>query len=164
MPKTKQYESVLHDWVHSLPFQMQAVLLTAIRGADGMPKHDNSKPIVRYLRGVVIKPAGNWLGHNDNDFMWGDWKLFPEFVINLSKDHDNIPHHFLMHLIHAGEVIAYHHPCAQICTWWMYFYSEMCYSFHMNMETNVQLDLRLNDFGQGWHNSIESTAPLIPII
>lgn len=35
MPKTNDKESVLHDWVHELTFQMQALLMTGMRGPDG---------------------------------------------------------------------------------------------------------------------------------
>ncbi len=71
MPKSQHRESVLHDWVCDLTFQMQALLLTAVRGPDENNKYNAAKAIIRYLCGVVIKPGGEWGGKNDNDFMWG---------------------------------------------------------------------------------------------
>lgn len=149
MPKTKQIESVLHDWVHTLPFQQQALLMTAMRGPDGMHKYCLAKTIVRYLRGVVLKPAGNWNGKNDNDFMWGDISMLEEYIIAFWRSHDEYPHHFIMHILHSAEVVGYRHPNDRTRELWCYFYYLGCQSFHMHMETLEQMDARLSDFGCG---------------
>lgn len=153
MPKTKLKESVLHDWVHTLPFQMQALLLTAMRGPDGIEKHCTAKCIVRYLRGIVLKPAGCWSGENDNDFMWGDYSRFEEYCNTFWDDHDAYPHHFIMHLLHCAEAVGYKHPHEETSRYWHLFYVKGCRAFHMNIETHDQLDKRLNDFGCGIHNT-----------
>ena len=147
MPKTTSSESVLHDWVHNLTFQMQALLLTGIRGADTMSKHNAAKAIVRYLRSAVLKPAGDWHGANDNDFMWGDYNVFEEYARAFWEDHDQYPHHFIMHLVHCAEVIGYKHPNMSVQLLWRTFYCNGCDSFHMGEETHEQMDKRLNDFG-----------------
>jgi hypothetical protein len=153
MPKKTASESVLHDWVHELTFQMQALLLTGIRGADGSSKHNAAKCITRYLRGVVLKPAGNWKGINDNDFMWGDYDVFLEYTKAFFDDHDEYPHHFIMHLIHCAEVIGYKYPEERIRGMWYKFYLRACHSFHMRHETHQDMNERLNDFGCGFHNN-----------
>jgi hypothetical protein len=173
MPKQTFRESVLHDWVLELPFQMQALLLTAMRGPDNMPKQCNAKPIVRYLRGVVCKPAGDWSGKNDNSFMWGEYvkiiekwhqherlpdehrQLFQTYCWQFWDDHDQYPHHFIMHLVHCAEVIGYYHPDKSIRGHWLNFYASACESFHMDMETKDAMDERLNDFGCGIHNNLK---------
>lgn len=152
MPKMQASESVLHDWVHYLPFQMQALLLTSMRGPDGCSKHNSAKAIVRYLRGVVLKPAGDWNGQNNNDFMWGEVSLFPRWAREFWSDHDGYPHHFIMHLVHCAEVVGYKHPNRHIAIHWLNFYREACFSFHMQEETEEEMDKRLNDFGCGYHN------------
>lgn len=158
MPKTKMREAVLHDWVCDLPFQMQALLMTAIRGPDENNKYNAAKAIVRYLRGVVIKPAANWanqeepVGLNNNDFMWGEYKLFAGYADAFFNDHDEYPHHFIMHLVHCAEVLGYKHPIPGIRSAWNLFYRVACETFHMNPETEEQMDKRLNDFGFGVHN------------
>ncbi len=153
MSKRKLIESVLQDWVHTLPFQMQALLLTAMRGADGCTKHNAAKGIVRYLRGAVLKPAADWQGDNDQDFMWGEWEKFPELVNDFFADPDAYPHHFIMHLVHSAEVVGYKHSDDN-CTgyWFRQFYLKACKAFHMNPETEEQMDARLNDFGYGVHS------------
>ena len=156
MPKTKINETVLHDWVCSLTFQMQALLLTAMRGPDENNKYNAAKSIIRYLRGVVIKPAGDWRLKNDNDFMWGEYKDFKMYSNMFWNDHDEYPHHFIMHLVHCAEVVGYKHPNAEIAGYWLDFYNEACHAFHMNQETETQMDCRLNDFGYGIHAANET--------
>lgn len=154
MPKTNLQESVLHEWVHSLPFQMQALLLTAMRGPDENNKYNAAKAIIRYLRGVICKPAGDWNGTNNNDFMWGEYKKFTEYANAFWLDHDEYPHHFIMHLVHCAEVVAYKHPEEKIAVHWLRFYFDACTAFHMNPETIKEINGRLNDFGVGIHNEI----------
>ncbi len=150
MPKKLKSESVFHPWVHSLTFQMQALLTTAMRGPDNSRKHNPAKAIIRYLRGCVLKPAGNWRGQNDNDFMWGDYKIFTQWSGQFWEDHDEYPHHFLMHLIHCAQVVGYHHPDNEISRHWKAFYYLACHSFHMCPEKKEDMDKRLDDFGCGY--------------
>lgn len=150
MPKTKPFESVLHTWVEGLTFQMQALLLTAMRGPDENNKYNAAKGLIRYLRGVVIKPAGVTNGLNDNDFMWGDYDQFAKYAEQFFSDHDEYPHHFIMHLVHCAEVVGYKHTDSTIRLYWIHFYHSACDAFHMNPESEEQLDERLNDFGCGY--------------
>lgn len=163
MPKTSLQESVLHEWVHGLTFQMQALLLTAMRGPDENNKYNAAKAIIRYLRGTICKPAGEWDKTNNNDFMWGEYvqewpksisrvELFQKYADAFWSDHDEYPHHFIMHLVHCAEVVAYKHPDESIRVHWKMFYSDACVAFHMNPETAEEMDKRLNDFGVGIHN------------
>lgn len=150
MPKKRKSETVLHDWVCLLTFQQQALLLTAMRGPDNSAKHNAAKYMIRYLRGVVVKPAGNWSGANNNDFMWGDYSLFSEYSRSFWDDHDEYPHHFIMHLVHCAEVIGYKHPDIRTRHNWNWFYLKACESMHMRPESEIEMDLRLNDFGEGY--------------
>lgn len=149
MPKISVSESALHDWVHTLTFQQQALLMTGMRGPDGCNKHNPAKVIVRFLRGAICKPAGNWDGENNNDFMWGDYSVFSENTRKFFDDPDGYPHHFIMHLVHCAEVIGYRHPLYSVGLHWHEFYIKACHSLHMTPETVDQMDNRLNDFGVG---------------
>lgn len=44
----------MQDWVHTLTFMKQAVLLTAVRGPDGLPKNHISKVFNRWLRRCIL--------------------------------------------------------------------------------------------------------------
>lgn len=145
--KKEPIESVLHDWVHTLPFQQQALLMTGMRGPDGLPKRCTAKFIIRYLRGVVLKAAGDWNGESNNDFMWGNYYNWPTHIKDFWADHDHYPHHFIMDLLHCCEVVAYKHPDRSIRQFYSQFYTMGCKSFHLTPETPEQMDLRLNDFG-----------------
>lgn len=149
MPKKAKNESVLQDWVNTLTFQQQALLITGMRGPDGCDKHNPAKCIVRYLRGAVLKPAGNWSGRNDNDFMWGDKDLFDGNMGEFFYDADRYPHHFLMHLIHCMQVVGYKHPDVFVAKNFGRFYLKACKALHMHAETEIEMDMRLNDFGEG---------------
>lgn len=147
MPKINQSESALHDWVHTLTFQQQALLMTGMRGPDGCNKHNPPKAIVRFLRGAICKPAGNWDGKNNNDFMWGDYSVFKIQAKSFFDDPDGFPHHFIMHLVHCAEVIGLKHPVMEVADHWAQFYFDACKAFHMTPETVTEMDNRLNDFG-----------------
>lgn len=148
MPKQELIESAFHDWVHTLTFQMQALLTTSMRGPDTLPKDNDGKAIVRYLRSVVLKPAGDWRGKNDNNFMWGEFEYFSDYLGLFWADHDHYPHHFIMHLVHCAEVVGYMHPNEEQRAYWLAFYLMACDSFHMKPESKEDMCKRLNDFGQ----------------
>lgn len=132
---------------------MQALLTTAMRGPDENSKHNAAKAIIRYLRGIVLKPAGDWRRKNDNDFMWGEYDLFEKWAGTFWSDHDEYPHHFIMHLVHCAQVVGYKHPDQKIRVKWKAFYYLACLSFHMRPETESNMDNRLNDFGCGIHKN-----------
>ena len=45
------------DWVHGISIMQQSVLLSAIRGCDGMPKKHKHKPLVKWYRRCVLISA-----------------------------------------------------------------------------------------------------------
>lgn len=147
MPKEQENELVLHEWMGKLTFQMQAALLTSLRGPDNTKAETTAKALTRYIRGVVLKPAGViHLHFNDNSFMWGKYEDFPTYAKGFLQDHDEYPQHFIMHLLHSAQIIGFHHPDKEISSHWWVFYKNLCKCFHLNPETKEQMDLRLNDF------------------
>lgn len=48
---------VLHAWVGEIPMMQQTVLLTAIRGPDGVAKYDAVKMLLRWYRRCVLLSA-----------------------------------------------------------------------------------------------------------
>jgi hypothetical protein len=49
--------SVLQEWVEQLSFMQQSVLMTAVRGPDGLPKNHVSKLMLRWLRRCFLLSA-----------------------------------------------------------------------------------------------------------
>lgn len=49
--------AVTQEWTHALPMMQQSVLLTAVRGPDGLPKYHPSKYLLRWYRRCVLLSA-----------------------------------------------------------------------------------------------------------
>lgn len=142
--KTQSNQSAVKEWLSDLPFTQQALLMLSLRGADGMPKHNFGKDLLHYMRDVVLNAAYPGYDGSPEGFMRSDYDNFIDIVYLFFKDMDSYPMHFLMHLIHAGEVIAFNHPNQVISEHWHYFYNQACKNFHMNPETKDQLNERLS--------------------
>lgn len=130
--------SVLKDWVHELPFRMQSVLMSALRGCDTARKDDVSKFVTRAIRPVVCNNADP-----SNTFMDAEVPADLSKVEQFLWDLDSYPMHFVAHTMHAAEIIGYKHPEAKIRKWWIKLYSDMVKALHLNPETQPQLDVRL---------------------
>jgi len=141
--KADNKESVIHDWVSNLPFTQQALLMLSLRGPDGLPKHNTAKQIVYYLRGLILKPAYPDFEGKDG-FMCTKYGSFTDAAVDFWKDTDAYPMHFLMHIVHAAEVIGYNHPDETIRNHWFTFYANACKNLHMTPETMGELNNRLS--------------------
>lgn len=140
----REQRSILQDWVMALGLRHQGVLLGAVRGCDTAPKEDPSKGLVRALRAEILET------HCANP---NDAKTFiepvgePELQARMqavSRSFDHLPAHYVLHLVHAAEVIGYHCPYAGRAHVWLRFYERMCSKLHMTPETKAELDARLN--------------------
>ena len=132
----------IRNWIFDIPWMQQGVLFSAIRSADGVSHEDNSKIIVRGYRNVILKPAhnvGSFLGKIPNQKQLGE--AMDKFV----KGFGQYNSHFVLHLVHAAEIIGYHHPDPIIRTTWANFYLNMCKAMHINPETKEQMMDRLKD-------------------
>jgi len=136
--------SVVKPWLSLCSLKQQTVLLSALRGCDGKMKEDYSKPFTRKLRGVLLFNAGGiqTAGKFMADFVGGT--EITKFVSNL----DHYPMHWLLHFLHAAEIIGYKHPEKEIREWWFFLYKEITNAIHLNIETEKQLDERLADEGE----------------
>lgn len=57
--------SVLQDWVHELTFMQQSVLISSVRGPDGIRKDHPTKVLCRWLRRSFLLCAFDKVAHND---------------------------------------------------------------------------------------------------
>src|SRR5882762_258698 len=126
--------SVIQTWVNGLTVMQQSVLLTAIRGPDGIHKSHVSKKLVRWLRRCVLYSAfdktildrpydknerkgGSFTGPSlDADTMYAyekhTWEqIWPTLMHDVLDRYmlttDEMPHHFQLHFIHAAEILGY---------------------------------------------------------
>ena len=58
---------------------------------------------------------------------------------------DRYPSHWLIHFLHAAEIIGYKHPDTAIRSYWYQFYITGVNALHLNPETEDQLNARLSD-------------------
>lgn len=141
--------SILQPWVEKIGLREQGVLLASVRGADGITKHNNSKELNRFLRMWVLNPfdARELADKEPGSFMKPSSKSFYFFVfcyLAFEKDHDSYPYHFTMHLIHAYEVLGYHHPDTEVRKHCLDFYNLMCSAMHMHPENVYDMGERLS--------------------
>lgn len=171
-----QLRPVLQDWVMRIPMMQQTVLLTAIRGPDGLPKYGSVKMLMRWYRRCVLFSAmdgrvlpnpyeengGSFTGPSverrsvrDYPCIPGteetDWRLLMDkHVDEYLRTVDAIPHHFHLHLMHAVEIVGYKHPDPITRAWWYGVYLRFVNDMHLHPEMEQELDDRLGDTRNGW--------------
>ena len=131
---------VIKEWAWTLSWKQQATVLSALRGCDMADKEDPAKPFCRRLRGAVLESGG---ADDNPEFMASEVDI--EDILYFTKRIDRYPVHFLLHLIHAAEVIGFNHPDEEERAFWFAFYNNMVQAFHMYPETKEQNDFRLRD-------------------
>lgn len=171
---------VLQAWVGEIPMMQQTVLLTAIRGPDGVSKYNACKMLLRWYRRCVLLSAmdkqvlldpysmngGSFTGpsitaastqtalfgaaYPEVHDQFNWWPAMDQLVSAYLKDVDAIPHHFQMHLLHAIEILGYKHPRRHVGEWWQRVYIRLVHSLHLHPETEAELDRRLGDTREGW--------------
>ncbi len=139
--------SILQPWVEALGLRHQGVIVSAMRGCDTAARHDPSKLFHRLLRGAVLLPhCGRFatpltyiVVEPDEDKWWAGVRPFLD-----SWDH--YPNHYVVHVIHAAEIIGYYGPeeSPVFGLRWLAFYRAACHKLHLFPETRTVLDDRLN--------------------
>jgi hypothetical protein len=154
----------MQQWTHSLPMMQQTVLLTAIRGPDGLPKYGCVKLLLRWFRRCVLlsamdgKALTNPYDNNGGSFTGPSLEAYAEnweyhmdnIVSEYVQELDAVPHHFQLHFMHAVEILGYKHPDERIRDWWEKLYRRLVNDFHLHPETKEEMDSRLGDSRSGW--------------
>jgi hypothetical protein len=156
----------------------QTVLLTAVRGPDGIAKYHPCKFLLRWFRrctlissldGIVLATpfdpgGGSFMGCSFEpsiagfDGVWTE--IMDDLVSNYLRALDELPHHFQLHFMHAAEIVGYKHPDPEIRAWWNKTYQRLVHDMHLWPETEEQMDLRLGDDRSGWlaRNDVATVA------
>lgn len=155
--------TVTQAWTHDLPMMQQTVLLTAIRGPDGLPKYGSVKMLLRWFRRCVLLSAidgrilDNPIDGNGGSFTGPSvadcdvWESAMDVIVDgYLKDLDAIPHHFQLHFLHATEIVGYKHNNHRIRAWWRLLYLRLVNDMHLHPETESEMDERLGDSRSGW--------------
>jgi len=125
-------KSVLQDWVMELPLREQGTLLTCVRGCDLPPKSPLDSPerkLVAALRFAFMVPADpREIDAEVGSFMTRDIPTFKPSALG------HYPLHWVTHIMHAAEVIAYRHPNNVTQRQWFGLYAEIVHSLHLPVE------------------------------
>lgn len=170
-------QSVVQSWVNGLPLMQQAVLMTAVRGPDGIRKDHVAKMLLRWYRrciflsaftgGVMGDPysddggsfTGPSLAHEfaSPDIRYQHEHHWPEAMTKLVADYlhctDELPHHFQLHFMHGAEILGYKHPIHKIKDWWGDTYARLVADMHLIPEPESMMDWRLGDNEQQWREA-----------
>lgn len=137
---------ILRRWTHHLSRRMQAVLVAAVRGCDGAPKHDPSKQILWALRWDTMNPSNDHFDPTTTRSFMGYVDDLDEAADAFFSSLDQYPLHFVLHLLHAAEICGYFHPDPDRQKYWRGFYTHACVEhMHMTPESEALLVHRLRD-------------------
>lgn len=170
--RQSKFGPVTQNWTHELPFMQQSVLLSAIRGCDGIPKHHKSKALVRWYRRCVLISAfdkkiltnpcenggGSFTGPikvienplSEELYKEEEQKLLQKAADDFVDSRDELHAHYQTHMMHAFEVLGYKHPTPWVRDSWNNIYCRMANAYHLWPETEEQMDSRLGDEIEGW--------------
>jgi hypothetical protein len=148
--------SVQPLWCQNLPLQQQSVLFLASRGPDGIAKHHPCKTVQVAYRGTIFMAGkyGRMLewGEKADSFMsldvFAHATLWASAVKDFFNYSDQLPHHYLMHLMHGVQILGYKHPDPEFRSRWQAFYLDMVSDLHLKPESEVEMDKRLGDWGR----------------
>jgi hypothetical protein len=121
----------------------QGVLLGAMRNCDGVRSEGPHKTLIRGIRAACIKSAqtkGSFNARRPKVDTLPD--AAREFV---DKLYDELPMHFVTHLMHAAEVLGYAHPDGAISMCWLEVYKTIVDALHLRVESFEQFKERLKD-------------------
>jgi hypothetical protein len=144
---------VLQEWVMRLGLRLQGVLVSAIRGCDTVQRHDHSKVLARVYRAEILNAYGLDPKKSKSFILWADIPATVEMMKKFLNDCDHLPNHYVMHFIHAAEILGYCHPDAERRDMWASFYRVACKKFHLRPETAAELLDRLNKDEDNFHKA-----------
>lgn len=137
--------SIVQDWVQNLGLRYQGVLMTAVRGGDGIPKEHVTKTLQRAIRRYVLVPYDPRELAIKGGFMSCDPEEIYPAAKALKKELDQLNVHYVFHLLHALEVLGYKHPDPVVRNEFLQAYFVLVRKFHLNPETEQQLHARMEE-------------------
>lgn len=137
--------SVMQTWTHALPLREQGTIVAGLRGCDVMPKNpvdSTARQLVAYLRWLTMVPAdprevdlepGTYMQSTPPPDGWRQSEL------------GHLPLHFVSHLMHAYEVVAYRHPETSRQVDALLIYSRLVEGLHLYAEPRSEMIARLSE-------------------
>jgi hypothetical protein len=157
--------STVQPWLSGIPMMQQAVLLSAVRGPDGINKYHPVKMLMKFYRRGILMSAfdrcaihdpihpggGSFTGPSLETGDVDDWEEGMHYLAtDVLKGVDELPHHYVMHMVHAFHIIGVHHPVGRVRRFWHSVYGRFVNSFHMQPESDEEMQTRLSDRFDEW--------------
>jgi hypothetical protein len=105
---------IQQEWTTCLGLRHQGVLMAAVRGCDTAGKNDATKTLTRFYRAAVLNAhcgdptkAQSFIEVPPDD---PGNKSFHAAVKGFFAEMDALPNHYVMHFLHAAEIVGYYHP------------------------------------------------------
>lgn len=136
--------SVLQDWVSELPLREQGTLLTCVRGCDLTPKlplDSTARKLVGSLRYAFMVPADP----REVDAEPGCFFVSLPPTDFKASELGHYPQHWISHVMHSAEVIAFRHPNRIIRERFYAIYAKIVRSLHLTPETFEEFEARLSE-------------------
>lgn len=136
--------NMLREWVTNLPLREQGTLLTGLRGCDLAPKNpvdSVERQLTAYLRWVTCNPHDEReVGLVPGAFMQmnppSEWK---------TSMLEHYPLHWVIHLMHAYEVVGYRHPDTAERSKALKVYLKIVRELHLEPEPRLLMIDRLSE-------------------
>lgn len=136
-------KSVLQDWVMELPLREQGTVLTAVRGCDltpKMPLDSTERLLVGWIRWCILNPADL----REVGIKGAFFQAYPPLNFKPSEL-GHYPLHWVMHVVHTLEVIAYRYPTADVAEPAYDLYIKFVRSLHLKPESRIDMIRRLSE-------------------
>lgn len=130
-------QSVVQEWVGTLPLKLQTAVLCAIRGCDGVAREDIMKVIARGIRKMTLLPSRQRV-NEPGGFMHFELADLREAVDKICEDLAKYPVHYIHHVLIAVEVLGYFHPVEDVRREFYYAYHAMVKELNLYPETKEQ--------------------------
>lgn len=140
--------SVLQPWVTELLLREQGTLLTAVRGCDDEPKlwtargiaDSPGRRITAFIRWCFMNPADP----REVDMAGAFFQSRPPAPFKPSAL-GHLPQHWVSHVMHALEVVAYRNPDRAVAEEALGLYFALVSALHLNAETFGEFKARLSE-------------------
>lgn len=136
-------QSVLQDWVQNIGLRHQGVLVSAIRGCDNEPRNSCTKMLIRCYRETILVCHCGDSAKAATFIEKVNAEELQRRMDEVRRNLDHLPHHFVMHLIHAAQIVGYKHPDMAVALIWRQYYHRLVRCLHLRPETEDELDARL---------------------
>jgi hypothetical protein len=157
-PKPPTPNPIFQDWVMCLGLRLQGVLVSAIRGCDTVQRHDNSKVLTRIYRSEILRTHGTDPKKSKSFIMVADIPETVKYMTELLNDCDHLPQHYVMHFLHAAEILGYTHPDYERRDMWNSFYLVACRKYHLRPEPYSEMVDRLEKEEDEFHKNQDTTV------